>query len=78
MIKNIAISLLAAAVITEKLAVPWHLSVRQQTGAYIGIGVCLIIFLLFLDEIGKKWTERKQRIQQLQEIVEALASLRLE
>ena len=78
MLKNIVISLLAAAVITEKLAVPWQLSVRQQTGAYIGIGVCLIIFLLFFEEIALKWARLRLRIRQIKKKVEALSKLRVE
>ena len=73
MLKNIVISLLAAAVITEKLAVPWQLSVRQQTGAYIGIGVCLIIFLLFLEEIVTKWKKRRKRIMKIREVLETIS-----
>lgn len=71
MCKNIIISAMAAALIVDKF--PWGaLTANEQAGLWIGMTTILIIFCFFGDVTLEKWRKRRNRVQQLQQILEQM------
>lgn len=73
MIKDVIISVLAAALVVDKLSGVMDLAVREQAGLGIGITAVLIIFCIFLDIAVEKERKRRSRIWQIQQMLERLA-----
>lgn len=72
MFKNIVISILAAVLTVEY--VPWFAvcTVPEKIGVMIGVGIPLIIFLLFCDFYYQKYREWRTRVQEIQQTMERL------
>lgn len=73
MFKDIIISVLAAVLAVDKLSCIISLNGREQAGLCIGITAILIIFFLFLEIQVEEWRRRRNRVQQLQQILSRLA-----
>ena len=72
MIKNIIISALAAGVTVDKLSRITELTVAEQAALWITFAWILIIFCVFLDDLAEKWRERKNRVQQIEDLLGGL------
>lgn len=72
MFKDIIISVMAAVLAVDKLSCVVSLTSREQAGLCIGITAILIIFCLFLEIQVEKWRRRRNRVQQLQQILSRL------
>lgn len=72
MVKNIIISILAAALTVDKLSQIIALTVADQVALWITFAWVLIIFCIFLEDKAEKWRKRRNRVQHIREILSKL------
>lgn len=71
MFKNMIISGLAAG---EVLQIPWLESCDSATKfcIWLAVTVCILFFLLFLEQMYEKWVKYRRRLRKIKETVARL------
>lgn len=72
MVKNIIISILAAALAVDKLSQIIVLTMSEQGALWITFSWVLIIFCVFLEDKAEKRRKRRNRVQHIREILNKL------